>query len=74
VFDLSGQTALITGGAQGLGLGIATQFACSGSRVILADRSLEKAQRSAAQLTAMGHDAIANSRRRHEVELRSDLR
>ncbi len=36
---LSGQTALVTGAAQGLGLGIAQRLAADGARVVLADRS-----------------------------------
>ena len=35
--DLAGQTAVVTGGAQGLGLAIARRFAASGARVCLWD-------------------------------------
>lgn len=38
-FDLTGQTALITGGGSGLGLGIARGMAGSGARVILVGRT-----------------------------------
>lgn len=39
--DIAGQTAIVTGGARGFGLGIAERLAASGCRVILWDRSFE---------------------------------
>lgn len=48
VFSLSGETALITGGGTGLGLGIARCFVQAGARVILVGRNgetLESARR-----------------------------
>jgi len=48
-FNLDGQTALITGGGTGLGLGMAKCFIASGARVILVGRrkkELEKARAS----------------------------
>ncbi len=47
---LSGLVAVITGGAQGLGLGIARHLAGQGSSVILADVQEEKAQQEASAL------------------------
>jgi len=38
-FDLSGQTALVTGGASGIGHAIATALGGAGARLILVDRS-----------------------------------
>src|SRR4249919_722373 len=37
VFELSGRTALVTGGAQGLGEGMAKALAKAGARVMIAD-------------------------------------
>src|SRR3954447_20972820 len=38
LFRLDGETALITGGGTGIGLGVARYFAASGARVIIAGR------------------------------------
>ena len=35
--DFSGRTAVITGGASGIGLGMARSFAARGMRLVLAD-------------------------------------
>jgi len=51
---LDGQIAVVTGAAQGLGLGIATQLAQDGATVVLSDVQLEKTQAAAARLTKQG--------------------
>jgi 3-oxoacyl-[acyl-carrier protein] reductase len=51
---LAGRTAVVTGGAQGLGYAIAAQFVAEGARVLLADLDLDRT-RSAAE-TLGGHD------------------
>jgi 3-oxoacyl-[acyl-carrier protein] reductase len=53
---LSGQTAVITGGAQGLGYAIAERFVAEGARVVLGDVNLEATQVAAKQL---GGDDVA---------------
>ena len=53
---LAGQTAVITGGAQGLGLAIAERFVAEGARVVLGDVNLEETQIVAKQL---GGDDVA---------------
>jgi 3-oxoacyl-[acyl-carrier protein] reductase len=50
--DLSGQSAVITGGAQGIGRAIAERFVASGARVAIWDRDLGLAQRTAGELGA----------------------
>lgn len=59
MFDLSGQTTLVTGAAQGIGLGIAAEFGQAGSRVIIADRNVSKAEAAAAELRGKGYDVVA---------------
>lgn len=49
-FDLTGQTALITGGGSGLGLGIARCFVAAGARVVLVGRRQVELERAVAEL------------------------
>jgi len=51
---LQGQIAVVTGGAQGLGLAIVEQLAGDGATVSMADVQLEKARVSAARLQKKG--------------------
>jgi 3-oxoacyl-[acyl-carrier protein] reductase len=51
---LTGQTAVITGGAQGLGLAIAQRFVDEGARVVLGDVNLEATQAAAGTLGGAG--------------------
>jgi NAD(P)-dependent dehydrogenase (short-subunit alcohol dehydrogenase family) len=57
-FDLTGQTALITGGGTGLGLGMAKCFVASGARVVLVGRRKEELENACASL---GKNAFALS-------------
>ena len=54
-FDLSGQTALITGGGTGLGLGMARCLVAAGAKVVLVGRRKEELERACA---ALGKDAF----------------
>lgn len=49
-YDLKGQVAIITGGAQGIGLAVAARMAESGARVAIWDRDLPLAEEAAARL------------------------
>ena len=51
--DLEGQVAVVTGGAQGLGLAIANRLRASGARVSLWDRDAEMLDKA---VTALGQD------------------
>jgi gluconate 5-dehydrogenase len=55
-FDLSGQTALITGGGTGLGLGMARCLVASGAKVVLVGRRKEELETACASL---GQNAFA---------------
>lgn len=59
LFDLTGQVALITGGAGGLGRPIATGLAEAGATVVVADIVFEQAVAVAADLSAQGHQSLA---------------
>ncbi|MFH8251829.1 SDR family NAD(P)-dependent oxidoreductase [Microbacterium sp. B2969] len=48
--QLEGKTALVTGGALGIGLAVAQRFAREGARVVLADRNGEGATAAAAEI------------------------
>lgn len=52
---LAGRTAVITGGAQGLGLAIAEVFIAEGARVVLGDLDLERTGQAAEELGGAGH-------------------
>jgi len=56
--DLGGSVALVTGGASGIGLAIATLYASFGARVAIVDRNREAAAEAATQI---GHGAQAYS-------------
>jgi len=58
-FDLSGQTALITGGTSGLGAAIAEELAAAGANVAVTGRDAVKAKAVEASLRKKGADAIA---------------
>jgi 3-oxoacyl-[acyl-carrier protein] reductase len=65
---LTDQTAVITGGAQGLGFAIAEQFVAEGARVVLGDLDLAATEAAAEKL---GGDALAvkcNVTRADEVD------
>ena len=53
------RVAAITGGASGIGLGVARQLAADGRRVAVLDRNAEAASAAAAELQAEGGSALA---------------
>jgi NAD(P)-dependent dehydrogenase (short-subunit alcohol dehydrogenase family) len=57
LLDLSGKTALITGGSRGLGLQIAHALGEAGAKVMLSSRKAEDLEEAAAELQAAGIDA-----------------
>ena len=54
LFDLSGRTALVTGGSSGLGEAMAEALGKAGAQVILLARRMDMLQLSAEKLSAMG--------------------
>jgi NAD(P)-dependent dehydrogenase (short-subunit alcohol dehydrogenase family) len=61
LFDLSGRTALVTGGGRGIGRYIALGLAEAGADVCVVGRSLEHCEQSAAAVRACGRRAWALS-------------
>jgi 2-deoxy-D-gluconate 3-dehydrogenase len=59
IFDLSGKVAIVTGGAGGIGLGIAKGLATAGATVVIANRRIQKGQEAAEYLNKQGFNAIA---------------
>jgi NAD(P)-dependent dehydrogenase (short-subunit alcohol dehydrogenase family) len=57
LLDLSGRTALVTGGSRGLGLQIAEGYGEMGARVLLCARKVDELEAACAQLRAAGIDA-----------------
>jgi gluconate 5-dehydrogenase len=56
LFDLSGKTALVTGGSRGLGLQIAEALGEAGAKVLLSSRKAADLEEAAAHLQAKGID------------------
>ncbi|WP_439557903.1 SDR family NAD(P)-dependent oxidoreductase, partial [Dyadobacter sp.] len=54
MFDLSGKTALVTGGASGIGLAISRTFAKQGATVHILELNIDLAKQVASELVADG--------------------
>ena len=57
LFDLSGKTALITGGSRGLGLQMAEALGSYGAKLVLSARKADDLQQAQAHLQKLGIDA-----------------
>lgn len=55
---LTNKVAFITGGAGGIGRGIALGMAKFGAHIVIADKDAEAGAQTAAEITAMGRDAL----------------
>ena len=54
MFDLTGKTALVTGGNGGIGLGIARALAGAGANIVVAARNRQKTDVAVAELSGTG--------------------
>jgi len=72
LFDLSGRSALVTGGSKGLGLAMARALAQAGANVVIAARDADELERALASIVegtgARGAWLVADMARRDEVE------
>lgn len=71
LFDLSGRTALVTGGSRGLGLQLAQALGEAGAKVMLTARKADELEQAAAQLQSQGIEAqwiAADCAREDDIE------
>lgn len=59
LFDLSGKTAIVTGGANGIGKATALRLAQAGANIVIADLKLEDANAAAQEIESYGVKALA---------------
>ncbi|MFN5446268.1 MAG: SDR family oxidoreductase [bacterium] len=59
LFDLSGRTALITGGSRGLGLQMAEALGEQGAKLVISSRKQNELDEAVAHLEKMGIDVVA---------------
>ena len=59
MFDLSGKTAVVTGGGKGIGFRMAEGLAEAGANVVLCSRKVEKCRKSSEELSKLGVKALA---------------
>lgn len=76
LFDVNGKSAIITGGALGIGQAIALRLAEAGAAIMIADVNLEAANATVEHIKSLGGMAqavLADARQRHRFRAgRSD--
>ena len=54
LFDLSGKTAIVTGGANGIGKASALRLAQAGANIVIADLKMDDAKAAAKEIESYG--------------------
>ena len=75
LFDLTGKTALVTGGSRGLGLQLAHALGEAGAKIMLTSRKASDLEEAAAELQAAGIDArwiAADASREEDIRRMAD--
>jgi NAD(P)-dependent dehydrogenase (short-subunit alcohol dehydrogenase family) len=70
MFELTGKTAVVTGGGRGIGRGITLALAQAGANVVVAGRSIEPLETAAAQARELGVAAVPVAA---DITVRADL-
>ena len=65
-FDLTGRTAIVTGGSRGLGRAMAIGLAQAGASVVIASRKLDSCEAAAEEIRSFGGAAFATTVRMNE--------
>jgi 2-deoxy-D-gluconate 3-dehydrogenase len=71
LLDLSGKTAIVTGGSIGIGYGISYRLAEAGANVVIAGRNIEEAKKAVEELTQKGFKVNAV---KTDVSLEEDVK
>lgn len=59
LFDLSGKTAIVTGGANGIGKATAMRLAQAGANIVIADLNLNDAEQAVKEIEQQDNKALA---------------
>ena len=72
LFNLKGKVAIVTGGATGIGKGIALRLAEAGTSIILTDVNMESARKTSSEMKTMGYkvkEVKADSSKLDDIDL-----
>jgi 2-deoxy-D-gluconate 3-dehydrogenase len=71
LLNLSGKTAIVTGGSMGIGYGICDRLAQAGANIVIAGRNIDEAQKAADEFIRKGYKVCAV---KADVSVESDVK